>query len=1582
MAIYLTKQIELSDVQILDIKFHQKLELLAISVIKNSSIGRLIIANNKGDIFDSCKISKDQPTSTILWHPMKAIIAIGWSDGQISIFDETQNVTSELLHIHVLPIASFSWSSHGSNLISADIEGHLYAWKIDSRGGSSQTPLYSFNANCAINCILLRMPRLKGSDVYDIRELAKAAVSGDERALDLMSWTKNNSGIRLTGYSYIEVSHFFAGLADGSVILINEDGKVTNITSLEGSVVRLLYHEERDVLIATTDIGMLTQHQLLSDGSSREVMKVKLASRTPNPSLIWAGSSTLAISLGESMIRMWDIDREENYMLQADEAMGYLNMGLLSVIDYCPSQKTIVAGSNKGQIAMWKMMGNEENYSKDNPETRWHLQPATNIFLDEQTLGGSIEKIVASFTNVIVASTSTNTLHILEERSLVSAFSNGIVVTQKAAKELFVQLYHCCIEPTENKLFINDEQPQETISESTKSFTIVVDHLISHMDCSKENLAISDGSFVYAYELKSDSQEAAVPCGQFESSSNILKIHQQNIYVYEKSELQIRNFQGIIKQIVDLGNMDGKLTLININNNFMVCATDKCCLRTYDLSRRDPKPLSPIKDFGDSLPSVTQIKSISINCNGTCVSLIIAKQKLPDPKLYFWDIEADSIQYFNFATGLGDQDDFVVKKCSKTSKDSRSKSGRKSARLRNRRRRNLVDSKGDAPFSVTQSILYNDNDVDEDGEDENTDSDGDETQQNNTYSSNEHQESLLLAKDVAGSLPISHYWDKIDHRLIVVEIKSEEDQKLNFNFSPASDIDKKIKKDIRVIVSLFATQDDGILMFDNTPCHEDYEKLIGFDAPNYFFAIRNDIAYRRQFTEGSNNSFIALRVMRDFVGLENSDKTNKQALLNFSYYLTIGNMDEAFKSMKLIKSELVWQNMARMCVKTRRLDVATVCLGKMNYACAAMQLREARQNIPQLDAKVAMLALHLDMKDEAIRLLEKAQRYDILNELYQAMEEWNKALDLAQKHDRIHLKTTFYNYAKYLEEQKRYSEAIENFVKSGTHAFEVPRMLFDQPEELEKFIRERPEKSLRNWWAQYMECCGEMKIALEFYAAAQDNLSLVRAYWLLGMEKKATEVCNDTGDKAACYHLARQFEAANNIDQAIHYFSRAKAYNSAIRLCKENKRDDHLVNLALLGKLEDQVEAATYLQNRSGYQDKAVILFHKAGQISRAIDLAFKTKQFGALQQISNDLSDKVHPDLLQKCASFFMENNQFDRAVDMLASSKQLWDALKLCVEYNVPMTEELAEKLSPLKPSDNSQQTTISRVNSNPQEYTETERLRLLEGIAEIALSQRQYHLACKKFTQAGNQMMAMKSLLKSGDTAKIVFFANVAKTKEVYVLAANYLQTLDWRRDPDIMKNIILFYTKGKALERLASFYEACAQSEIEEYQNYGKAIGALGEAFKYWSKIKFESDSQKNQKLDQIKDKCTAMKKFVCTIEMFATNPDTAIHQCQLLLDEPQIDRAVRYGDIYGQMINHFMQQNKLKAAYSCLEEMKRNIRNPGVVTAYIDISTLETLHKSLGIPFRQPTQIQSEKKQYSDNEDDVIDDEIAAAIDED
>lgn len=70
-------------------------------------------------------------------------------------------------------------------------------------------------------------------------------------------------------------------------------------------------------------------------------------------------------------------------------------------------------------------------------------------------------------------------------------------------------------------------------------------------------------------------------------------------------------------------------------------------------------------------------------------------------------------------------------------------------------------------------------------------------------------------------------------------------------------------------------------------------------------------------------------------------------------------------------------------------------------------------------------------------------------------------------------------------------------------------------------------------------------------------------------------------------------------------------------------------------------------------------------------------------------------------------------------------------------------------------------------------------------------------------------MRSLVKSGDTERIVFFATAARNKEIYILAANYLQTLNWKEDGDLIKQIESFYNKANSYEHLSSFYEACAQ-----------------------------------------------------------------------------------------------------------------------------------------------------------------------------
>ena len=69
-----------------------------------------------------------------------------------------------------------------------------------------------------------------------------------------------------------------------------------------------------------------------------------------------------------------------------------------------------------------------------------------------------------------------------------------------------------------------------------------------------------------------------------------------------------------------------------------------------------------------------------------------------------------------------------------------------------------------------------------------------------------------------------------------------------------------------------------------------------------------------------------------------------------------------------------------------------------------------------------------------------------------------------------------------------------------------------------------------------------------------------------------------------------------------------------------------------------------------------------------------------------------------------------------------------------------------------------------------------------------------------QAGDKVKALKSLIRSGHTEKIIFFAGVSRQAEIFVMAANYLQTLDWHKHPDLMKNIVAFYTKVGAIHVL--------------------------------------------------------------------------------------------------------------------------------------------------------------------------------------
>ena len=147
-----------------------------------------------------------------------------------------------------------------------------------------------------------------------------------------------------------------------------------------------------------------------------------------------------------------------------------------------------------------------------------------------------------------------------------------------------------------------------------------------------------------------------------------------------------------------------------------------------------------------------------------------------------------------------------------------------------------------------------------------------------------------------------------------------------------------------------------------------------------------------------------------------------------------------------------------------------------------------------------------------------------------------------------------------------------------------------------------------------------------------------------------------------------------------------------------------------------------------------------------------------------------------------------------------------------------------------------------------------------------------------------MAMKSLLKSNDTNKIIYYATMTKKREVYIIAANYLQNMDWHSDQDITKAIITFYTKAKAPESLSLFYSACAQVEIDEYRDYEKAAEALRESLKILSQG-MSADDPKVVELDR---RLTIVEKFVEARHFAKTDPEEMERLCLDILAQDNIE----------------------------------------------------------------------------------------------
>lgn len=122
------------------------------------------------------------------------------------------------------------------------------------------------------------------------------------------------------------------------------------------------------------------------------------------------------------------------------------------------------------------------------------------------------------------------------------------------------------------------------------------------------------------------------------------------------------------------------------------------------------------------------------------------------------------------------------------------------------------------------------------------------------------------------------------------------------------------------------------------------------------------------------------------------------------------------------------------------------------------------------------------------------------------------------------------------------------------------------------------------------------------------------------------------------------------------------------------------------------------------------------------------------LGEFAQEISATSDAAEIQAATKRLIDMGLTDQAVEILALNGQAEAAMDLCAQYDVDLTEPLADKM-------------LKGI------YGEA-RTRLLTEIAEFCVKQKSFYLAAKKYTEAGDNQSAMRSLILSEDTDKVRF------------------------------------------------------------------------------------------------------------------------------------------------------------------------------------------------------------------------------------
>ena len=823
-------------------------------------------------------------------------------------------------------------------------------------------------------------------------------------------------------------SLFFFATQEGSLCLGDDMKHCSEVCKISGYIKSLLFYEKESSTIIITSHLMLVQFKLTTTEKLTPTKKMKL-SIAGDPDLIqaiWAGNGLIAISSGENIIRLLNIEKDETYNLTLANPMfgGTLLNDKILCISYNARRRTLACGTKSGYIVMWRC----KSLSGDAPivSEGWEAKKPTKAELD------NISEMHWGINHGLICGIVPNGLVLLIETQLKKKMRDSLRVVQITQKELEVRKQG-----------------------STGGLPLALNYAIKGLDCSQNRVLVWNGKEARVYEIAASGSNIE---GSFECKSMIMGIVDDNVVTCNEGKIEVHNPKGAVKQTFQLTEAEGIITLLELNNKRMVVATNTNKIKIWDITRKVWKDLGMPRSFEKDEKILGEIKLIAANCDGNRLCILadtipVPSIKVPDTKIYIYDVEYD----------------------------------------------NIIE-----------------------------------------YEISNHR------------IPVHCAWDQSDPRLLgvetefVVETKEDEEvleQEMAGIIKPKQEVQDK---SLKMMHTFFVTSENGIKEHAKIEYENADDNLLGINVPTY--SICGYVKENADPNKGGEAAPLGItiheKLFAEYESLkEDIDENVKKAILNFSASLANGNMDEAYNSVKGINNARVWQSLAQLCIKTKRLDVAQMCLGNMQFARGAMALRESSKE-KEVEAQIATVAIHLNQIDTAKQLYAECGRKDLLIKLLEANGEWDEAIKEAEAHDKIHLNSLYYKIAKSYEYSGELDTSIKYYEMAGIGKTEIPRMLWSHGriDKLQIYVNEKKDPQLYKWWAQYLESKGQVGEALKYYKLAQDDASLARIACIQDDFETANKIALESTDPYASYHVARKYEAGGHIQEAIKFYTDLKGF--------------------------------------------------------------------------------------------------------------------------------------------------------------------------------------------------------------------------------------------------------------------------------------------------------------------------------------------------------------------------------------------------------------------------------------------------------